>query len=197
MRKKAKDGVEAVPEAQTPGLGDRSARAKAVVASARWATSSWPFSPQDVTPLEWWRSLPADHLDNAHHQILAETLEKVCLMEDRRWLSAMHGDAAASIAVAMETVPIHQITLEVDLAMTALMFHALDRSAGAALVLAHILRRTPLEHPFAQELSVSWLTLNLRRALSRRKQPTKSHTNPTFSTTASGKFARPASDEEI
>ena len=195
MRTKAKEGVKAAPKAQMPYLGDRSSRAKALTASALWDPSSWPFSPQDVTPLEWWRTMPADHLGDAQHQILGETLDKVCLMQDRRWLFAMHGDAAASIAVAIETVPIHQITLEVDLAMTALMFRALDSSAGAALVLAHILRRAPLDHPFAEELSVSWLALNLRRALYARKHPTKTRLNSTFSTAASRECARPSSNE--
>ena len=194
MRTKAKDGIEADPKAQIPDLGDRSARAEAVTASARWGASSWPFSPQDVTPLEWWRTMPADHLGDDRHQILGGTLEKVCLMQDRRWLSVMHGDAAASIAVAIETVPIHQITFEVDLVMTVLMFHALRNSAGAALVLAHILRRAPLDHPFAKELSVSWLTLNLRRALNRRGHPTKTGSNLTFSTAASPERAWPSSD---
>jgi hypothetical protein len=44
------------------------------------------------------------------------------------------------------------------------MFSAMD-NAAAALVLSHLLRRTPLDHPFGTELSVSWLLLNLRRAL--------------------------------
>ena len=70
-------------------------------------------------------------------------------------------------------MPIDLITLEVDLAMTALLLHALDSSAGAALVLAHVLRRAPLDHPFAKELSVSWLMLNLPRALNGRGHATE------------------------
>ena len=139
--------------------------------------------------------MPADHLGDAQHQTLGETLEKVCLMQDRRWLSAMHGDAAASIAIAIEIISIHQITLEVDLAMTVLMFHALDGSAGAALVLAHILRRVPLDHPFAKELSVSWLTLNLRRALNTQTQPAKTHLSSAIYPAASSEGARPLSNE--
>lgn len=197
MRTKAKDGIGAAPNGQKPDLENLSAPAEAMTASACWQQSSWPFRPQDVTPLELWRTMPADHLGDGRHRILGGTLEKVCLMQDRRWLSAMHGDAAASIAVAIKTIPIYQITLEVDLTMSALLFHALDGSAGAALVLAHVLRGAPLDHPFAKELSVSWLTLNLRRALNGRKHLTSSHTNPTFSTTASGECARPSSDREM
>ena len=197
MRTKTKDDVEAAPSARAPGVGDRGAWANSVTALARSAPSSWPFSPQDVTPLEWWRTMPADRLGDAQHQILRETLEKISLMQDRRWLSAMHSDAAACIAVAVETVPIDLITLEVDLAMTALLLHALDSSAGAALVLAHVLRRAPLDHPFAKELSVSWLMLNLGRALKGRRHPTKTCATPTFANTASQECTSPSFNEEV
>lgn len=177
-RTKPKDGIETDPKAPLPKPGDRSARPEALTASAGWGASSWPFSLQDVTPLEWWRTMPADHLGDAQHQILAGTLEKVCLMQDRQWLSAMYDNAATAIAVVIKTTPIHQITLEVDLAMTALLFHALDGSAGAALVLAHNLRRMPLDHPFGEELSASWLALNLRYALPARRNPANSKFDP-------------------
>jgi hypothetical protein len=126
--------------------------------------SSWPRSPNDFSPIEWWRSLPADCLGDAQRLLLRATLDKICVMRDREWLNAMRGDASASIAIAVEMFPITEITLEADLAMTVLMFSAMD-NAAAALVLSHLLRRTPLDHPFGTELSVSWLLLNLRRAL--------------------------------
>jgi hypothetical protein len=94
-------------------------------------------------------------------------------MNGREWLSAMHGDAAASIAIAVEMFPITEITLEVDLAMTVVMLSALDGNAAAALVLSQLLGRVPLDHPFAKELSVSWLVLNLQRALDASKLPDK------------------------
>jgi hypothetical protein len=128
------------------------------------AQSSWPWSPEDFSPIEWWRSLPADSLGDAQHLLLRATLDKVCVMNGREWLSAMHGDAAASIAIAVEMSPIAEITLEVDLAMTVLMLSSLDGNAAAALVLSHLLGRAALDHPFAKELSASWLVLNLRRA---------------------------------
>jgi len=131
--------------------------------------SSWPWSPEDFSPIEWWRSLPADYLGDAQHLLLRATLDKICVMNGREWLSAMHGDAAASIAIAVEMFPITEITLEVDLAMTVLMLGALDGNAAAAAVLSQLLRRAPLDHPFAKELSVSWLVLNLRRALDTSK----------------------------
>jgi hypothetical protein len=125
----------------------------------------------DVTPLEWWRTMPANHLGEGPQCVLREMLDKVSLVKRRQWLSAMRGDAATSIAVAIEAMPINRITLEVDLMMTALMVCALDGNSGAVLVLAHILHRAPLDHPFGQELSISWLALNFRRARHMQKRP--------------------------
>jgi hypothetical protein len=134
---------------------------------AGWKSSSWPFSPNDVTPLEWWRTMPADHLGDAQHLLLRATMDKICTMHGREWLAALQGDAVACVAIAFGALPITEITLEVDLAMSALTVGALGGNAAAALLLSHILRQTPLDHPFAGELSVSWLVLNLQRALKR------------------------------
>lgn len=144
-------------------------------AQGRPAQSPWPFSPDDVTPLEWWRTMPADHLGDAQHLHLGATLEKIWVMKDHQWLSALRGDAPASIAIAIGAMPIDQVTLEVDLAMSALALCALEGSAGAALVLAHILRRTAFDHPFGKDLSASWLAHNLYRALNANEHVAKPH----------------------
>lgn len=143
--------------------------------AGRQAQSPWPFNLGDVTPLEWWRTMPADHLGDMQHLHLSATLEKIWVMKDRQWLSALRGDAAASIAIAIGAMPIEQVTLEVDLAMSALALCALEGSAGAALVLAHILKRTELDHPFGKDLSASWLALNLYRALNAKGHGAKPH----------------------
>ena len=167
MRKRA---VETVRASRTPSnaegrSADRGPPAGKLAKAGRRPQSPWPFNLGDVTPLEWWRTMPADHLGDVERLHLGATLEKICVMKDHQWLSALRGDAAASIAIAIGAMPIDQVTLEVDLAMSALMLCALDGSAGAALVLSHILRRTALDHPFAEDLSASWLVFNLYRAL--------------------------------
>ncbi len=153
----------------TSNAGDRSADrnrpAGVLPPEARRAPSSWPFNQDDVTPLEWWRTMLADHLGDAQLSHLRATVAKISVMKDRQWLLGLQGDAAASIAIAIGAMPIGQITLDVDVAMSSLALCALDGSAGAALVLSHILRRTALDHPFGKELSTSWLALNLCRAL--------------------------------
>jgi hypothetical protein len=133
---------------------------------------SWSFDPDDVTPLQWWRTMPADRLNGAQHLLLRATLEKVSLIKGREWLSGMRGDAAAGIAIALHCLPITTVTLEVDLAMSAVALHALGGDAASALVLSHILRRVPMDHPFARDLARSWLALNLRRALQMRTKET-------------------------
>jgi hypothetical protein len=135
-----------------------------------WLSSSWPFSTMDTSPLACWRTMPADLLGDAERPLLRETIGKVGVLKGREWVSAMRGDAAASIAIALGALPIRAITLEVDLAMTSLMLGALGGSAAAALVLSQVLQRCSLEHPLGKELSMSWLVFNLHRATAGRAQ---------------------------
>jgi hypothetical protein len=138
-----------------------------------WQRSSWPFRPEDANPLAWWRTMPADLLRDAEQLVLRETIRKVGVLKGCEWVSAMRGDVPASIAIVLEALPITTITIEVDLAMTTLMLGALAGSAASALVLSQVLQRTSLDHPFAKELSVSWLALNLRRAIGTKMRSVK------------------------
>jgi hypothetical protein len=141
----------------------------AAMKATAWANSSWPFKPADVTPLEWWRTLPADHFGDAQQLVMRGINNKICTMRGQEWLAALRGDAAACVAVAFAALPITEISLEIDLAMSALTVVALDGNAAAAVLLSHILQQTPLDHPFARELSVSWLAFNLQRALEKSR----------------------------
>lgn len=168
MRNSTIEAAMVVPTASAPlSLKDRTAPNK-TAGIGHWISSSWPFNPDDVSPLQWWRTMPADHLSEAQHLLLRTTMEKIYVIKGREWIAGQHDDAAASSADALGTLPITELSLEVDLAMSALTVSALGGSAGAVLVLSHILCLAPLDHPFAKELSTSWLMLNLRRALSAR-----------------------------
>jgi hypothetical protein len=138
-----------------------------------WQPSSWPFRPEDASPLAWWRTMPADLLRDAEQLVLRETIRKIGVLKGCEWVAAMRGDVPAGIAIALEVMPITTITLEVDLAMTTLMLGALAGSDASALVLSQVLQRTSLDHPFAKELSVSWLALNFRRAIGTTKRSLK------------------------
>ncbi len=165
VRKSIIEAASAVPNPPAPpGSEDRLAPSKAACIG-NWERSSWPYNPDDVSPLQWWRTMPADHLGDAQHLLLRATLENICIIKGHKWLAGMHGDAATSIALALGSLPITELTLEADLAMSTLAVSALGGDANSVLVLSHILRLAPLDHPFARELSVSWLVLNLRRAL--------------------------------
>jgi hypothetical protein len=171
MRKRAVeifDATQSASNAEHRSAGHRPPAGEPAKAG-RAAQSPWPFNLGDVTPLEWWRTMPADHLGDAQRLHLRATVEKICVLKDHQWLTALRGDAPASIAIAIGTMPIDQVTLEVDLAISALALCALEGSAAAALVLAHILKNTALDHPFGKDLSASWLALNLCRALTAKR----------------------------
>lgn len=132
-------------------------------------STPWPFHAADTSPLAWWRMLPADKFRDAEHLLLRATLNKVAVLHGKSWIAALRGDAAASIAVALSLMPINIPTLEVDIAMTAVLASALDGDAATALMLSHVLGRAALDHPFATELAASWLAHNLRHSLDRRR----------------------------
>ncbi len=132
-------------------------------------TTPWPFSAADASPLAWWRMLPADKFRDAEHLLVRATLDKVAVLRSQTWIAAMHGDAAASIAVALSLMPISTVTIEVDIAMTAVLLSALDGDAATALMLSHVLGRMTLDHPFAAELATSWLSHNPHHSLKRRR----------------------------
>jgi hypothetical protein len=154
--------------------GSANIRAKRATASAGLAlpneegTWSWPFRPEDTSPLAWWRTMPAYRLHDAERVVLREALSKISVLGGCEWVGAMRGNAAASIAIAIEVLPNADITLRVDVALSALLLNALDGNAAAALMLSHLLRQTKLDHPFSKELAVSWLASNLRGALKTR-----------------------------
>jgi hypothetical protein len=123
------------------------------------ATSGRPFAAQDFSPLAWWRTLRSYLLRDAEHLLLIDTLDTICVMDRHDdFAAALRGDAAAAVGVAFSLLPIHEVTLPVDIAMTAVLRCALAGDATATLVLASILRRVKLNHSLATELSASWQT---------------------------------------
>jgi hypothetical protein len=136
----------------------------------RPAACRWPFKAEDTSPLAWWRTLPSAAFRDAEHLLLRATLEGITVLHGGdKFAAALRGDAAAAIAVAFSLMPIEAITLQVDLAMTALLRCALERNAAAALVLAQVLGLTDLGHPFATELAASWFARGLRHSTDPRK----------------------------
>jgi hypothetical protein len=139
-------------------------------ARGRPTIRAWPFNPEDASPRARWRLLPSDLLRDAEALLVRTTLDKINVLSgDSAFTAAMRGDAATAIAVALSLMPIEETTLRVDIAMTGVLRGARGGNAEAALVLAHVVGRAELGHPFATELSASLLAHHLRHSLNRRR----------------------------
>lgn len=126
---------------------------------------AWPFKPEDISPLQWWRTLPSDAFRDAEQALLLATLERIRVLHGSDDLAtALTGDATAAIDVAFALMPIDVTTMATDIAMSALMRCALAPNATAALVMAQIVGLAILEHGLATELAASWYTHGLRHS---------------------------------
>lgn len=126
---------------------------------------AWPLCAEDGSPLEWWRMLPMHHFRDAEHLLVRNALEGIAVIHGGEQVTAaLRGDPAAAIAAALSLVPIREVSLSVDIAMTALLRSALNNDAAAALVLSHVIGRIEFDHPFAAELATSWLAHHFRYA---------------------------------
>lgn len=132
------------------------------------STSGWPFNAQDISPLAWWRTLPSDLLHDAEHLLVIDTLGRIGMIDrDGKLPAAVRGDSAAAIGAALSLLPVDEVTLTIDITMTALLRCVLRGDTTSTMVLANILHRVGLNYPLAAELSVSWYT-RLARGSSRR-----------------------------
>jgi hypothetical protein len=140
----------------------------------RWLTLGgerlWPLKADDTPPLAWWRTLPSDAFSDAERLLLPATLEQIDVLHGGAdFAAALKGDPAAAIGVAFSLMPVEEMTLRADIAMTALLRCALERNAAAALVLAQVLGLTDLGHSHATELAASWLAYGRRCSDNPRK----------------------------
>jgi hypothetical protein len=130
----------------------------------------WPFKATDITPLQWWRTLPPDAFRDAEQLLLRTTIEQIGLLHGGADLAAaLAGDTAAAIDGALSLMPIAEITLTIDIAMTALCRCALAPNATAALVVAQIVGLPALDHGHAIDLASSWSAYGRRYASDRHK----------------------------
>jgi hypothetical protein len=136
----------------------------------RPAACPWPFKAEDTSPLAWWRRLPPDAFRDAERLLLGTTLERISVLPSGEdFTAALRGDAAAAMDVAFSLMPVEQMTLQADIAMTALLRCALQPNAAAALVLAQVLGLTDLGHPFATGLAAAWFSHGQRHSADPRK----------------------------
>jgi hypothetical protein len=130
----------------------------------------WPFRAEDSTPLAWWRTLESHTFGDAERLLLEATLEQIEVLHGGGdFAAALKGGPAAAIGVVLSLMPIEEMTLKVDIAMTSLLRCVLERNAASALVLAQVLGLTDLGHSYARELAVSWLAHGRRCSNNPRK----------------------------
>jgi hypothetical protein len=114
--------------------------------------------------------LPSDAFGEAERLVLLETLEPIGVLHGGDdFAAALEGEPSAAVGVALSLMPIEEITLQTDIAMTALLRCAAERNGAAALVLAQVLGLTELGHGYAIELAASWLTYGRRSSTDPRK----------------------------
>lgn len=119
------------------------------------ATLTRTVGPTTRPSLALWRTLPPDAFTHVVVTELDLLLAPTALLHAPRWQAARRGDAAAAISLALAALPLTPITARTDLVMTALCLCALNGSAAATLVLAHVLRR--LGDPHQGQLASTWL----------------------------------------
>jgi hypothetical protein len=114
--------------------------------------------------LRLWRTVPADRFGPAECAALAECMRRTSSTIET-WRAAIGGDAPSAVGLALRMERPHAITPPTDVTMTVLLNAALAGSAGAALVLSHLLRQMPLDGVERRRLATSWLAHNIRQIL--------------------------------
>ncbi|WP_298885811.1 hypothetical protein [uncultured Bradyrhizobium sp.] len=123
----------------------------------------WPFKAETCSPLTWWRQLPPDAFGEPECLQLLNVIGGIDVLRGGADLAAaLRGDATAAIDAAVHLIPVEEITLPVDITMTALVCAVLDDNASAALVMAQVIGLTCLGHEREVELAASWLAYGRR-----------------------------------
>ena len=114
--------------------------------------------PQDGHPVTWWRIVPPCFLNEPERLYLDKALKGLAVFGGGQDLAAaLAGDPAAAVAAALSLVPLREITLKADIAMSALLSCALQDDPAAMLVMSHILGRAQWGDPSAEDLGLAWL----------------------------------------
>jgi hypothetical protein len=117
-----------------------------------------PRRLDDGHPLGWWRTVQPDLFGEAECLLLGSALDGLAMLgAGKDFSAALKGDAAAAISVALSLVPVREVTLKVDIAMTALLSCALKNDPAAVLVLSHILGLAQWGDKGAEDLGLAWL----------------------------------------
>jgi hypothetical protein len=109
-------------------------------------------------PLGWWRTMLPNLFGDAECLLVHSALDGLAVLgAGKDFDAALEGDAAAAISAALSLVPVREVTLKVDIAMTALLSCALMNDPAAVLVLSHILGLAQWGDKDAEDLGLAWL----------------------------------------
>lgn len=111
-------------------------------------------------PVRLWRTVPAEDFDRSRRFAVGAYVASLA-NRGIEWRQAVAGDRACAVRIALRMQVPDEFSAEVDATMTLLAHCALGGSAAAALVLAHLLRRMPLDRPRRNRLATSWLVRNV------------------------------------
>ncbi|MEY9419434.1 hypothetical protein ABIF69_005876 [Bradyrhizobium japonicum] len=154
-----------LPEIDLPSIAASASIDNPAWLIKRSSNRLWPLKADDITPLQWWRTLPSHAFRDAEQVLLLATLERIRVLHGSDDLAAaLAGDVAAAIDVVFALMPIDFTALTTDIAISALMRCALAPNATAALVMAQVVGLTILDHGLATELAASWYTHGLRHS---------------------------------
>jgi hypothetical protein len=128
-------------------------------------------SPDSICVSSLWRTMRAEQFGAQEFGNIQRLLVRIELFGHRNWQSAVDGDVPAAIAVALSFLPVTQLTLQFDIAMTALIKLAIGGDPAAAIVASNILRNLPGSHPLHRQIATSWFVSNLAAAIDRTPNP--------------------------
>jgi hypothetical protein len=119
------------------------------------------FLASAIYPLSLWRTLRADEFEASDLAAIRGLLANTVLLGQPKWRGAVAGDVPSAVAVAVSFMPVNKITVQVDIAMTALIRCAAEGDFAAAIVAANILRNLPAAMRLHRRIATSWFVSNL------------------------------------
>jgi hypothetical protein len=111
-------------------------------------------------PKAKWRTLRSEQFVDADVHAIDELLDRTVIFGREDWRAAVDGDPAAAIRLVITFMPVREITIQIDLAMTALLRLAVGGDAAAAAALSFVLRNLPGRSALHRDISNSWLVRN-------------------------------------
>lgn len=122
-----------------------------------------------------WRTLRADQFDAVDLKEIDELLDRAVIFGRTDWNAAVKGDIEAALRLVIGFMPVAEITVQIDLAMTAMLRLALGGNSEAAAALSLVVSHLPGRFALHREISQSWMIRNVLAAYgkSRHRLPAK------------------------